>query len=140
MKEFAQQALKETSLRKRLNYQNIHVLLPMQKGEKSLDYKIFLVIATIIIIIFIGGFLILPRCTRKYLILQPQDLTCFSPYTCSSITASKLDGSDETVRLQSALNYAKSNGYTAVSFPNEGKTVGISYSDLHPRKYGNHRK
>ena len=31
----------------------------------------------------------------------------------------KADGSDETSRLQSALNYAKSNGYTAVLFPPE---------------------
>ena len=38
----------------------------------------------------------------------------------------KADGSDETARLQSALNYAKSNGYTAVSFPPGGKTIGIS--------------
>jgi PKD repeat protein len=38
----------------------------------------------------------------------------------------KADGSDETAKLQSALTYAKSNGYTAVSFPTGGKTIGIS--------------
>ena len=97
----------------------------MQKGEKSLDYKIFLVIATIIIIIFIGGFLI-------FTTVYPQVSDITTPVPDPSLTlyladyGIKADGSDETVRLQSALNYAKSNGYTAVSFPNGGKTVGIS--------------
>ena len=97
----------------------------MQKGEKSLDYKIFLVIATIIIIIFIGGFLIITT-------LSPEvsDTTTPLPGQSSTLYLAdygiKADGSDETVRLQSALNYAKSNEYTAVSFPQGGKTVGIS--------------
>jgi hypothetical protein len=37
----------------------------------------------------------------------------------------KGDGSDETAKLQSAFDYAASNGYKVVSFP-AGKTIGIS--------------
>jgi hypothetical protein len=37
----------------------------------------------------------------------------------------KGDGSDETAKLQSAFDYAASNGYKVVSFP-AGKTIGVS--------------
>jgi hypothetical protein len=59
------------------------------------------------------------------------DGQCFSPcLDPSSLRLDqfgiKADGSDETSELQSAFNYAKSNGYTAICFPAGEKTIGIS--------------
>jgi len=97
----------------------------MQKGEKSLDYKNFLVIAFIVIIISAGGFLVM-----NTVYLQVSDATTPVPTQSSTLHLAdfgiKADGSDETAHLQSVLNYAKSNGYKAVSFPTGGKTIGIS--------------
>jgi parallel beta-helix repeat protein len=97
----------------------------MQKGEKSLGYEIFLVIATIIIIISAGVFLVI-----NTVYPQVSDTTTPVPNQSSTLHLAdfgiKADGSDETAQLQSALNHAKSNGYTAVSFPTGGKTIGIS--------------
>jgi hypothetical protein len=97
------------------------------EGEMSPNYKMILFIATIVVIISAGGFLIL---NTVYQQASDNNITTQLPTLSSPLYLAdfgiKADGSDETTKLQSALNYAKSNGYTSVSFPPGGKTIGIS--------------